>query len=329
MDANSKFINPSIDANGQPLPFSPAIRAGAYGAFQVLDEGAPLFDTFAASNVTGLAASATKDATNASNIVSGTLPAAQLPNPSASTLGGVQSGSASSNQFMTGINTSGVPQFAQPSASNISGLGSLAALNSLAATDLSDKTTAGTNMFTAATVAAQTALLNAMVGDSGSGGTAGLVPAPASGTAAAGKFLKADGTWSVPAGGGGSLTSPVAIGSATLLTTPVAGDLEYDGQAPYFSPIAGVRGVVPAFQHSHVTASGGVTLANVNTAQSFLPSGAQNFPVEAGVIYRFRAKILLNMNTTTTCVKNFLFAGKWGGLLLDRLPLQHGTSIQR
>ena len=36
------------------------------------------------------------------------------------------------------------------------------------------------------------------VGDSGAGGTAGLVPAPAAGDAAAGKCLKADGTWAVP-----------------------------------------------------------------------------------------------------------------------------------
>lgn len=48
-----------------------------------------------------------------------------------------------------------------------------------------------------------TAELNAMVGDSGSGGTKGLVPAPGAGDAAAGKFLKADGTFAVPAGGGG------------------------------------------------------------------------------------------------------------------------------
>jgi len=40
-----------------------------------------------------------------------------------------------------------------------------------------------------------------MVGDSGSGGTAGLVPAAPSGSAAAGKFLKADGTFAVPPGG--------------------------------------------------------------------------------------------------------------------------------
>lgn len=40
-----------------------------------------------------------------------------------------------------------------------------------------------------------TALLSNFVGDSGSGGTAGIVPVPAAGTKAAGDFLKADGTW--------------------------------------------------------------------------------------------------------------------------------------
>jgi hypothetical protein len=40
-------------------------------------------------------------------------------------------------------------------------------------------------------------------GDSGAGGQVGYVPAPAAGDAAAAKFLKADGTWSVPAGSGG------------------------------------------------------------------------------------------------------------------------------
>ncbi|CAM5769751.1 hypothetical protein [Bosea minatitlanensis] len=56
-------------------------------------------------------------------------------------------------------------------------------------------TAAGDAMVTAATAAAQTALLSAFVGDSGSGGTKGLVPAPAAGDAAAGKFLAADGTY--------------------------------------------------------------------------------------------------------------------------------------
>lgn len=50
-----------------------------------------------------------------------------------------------------------------------------------------------------------TADLIAMVGDSGSGGTKGLVPAPASGDAT--KFLKGNGTWAAIAGGGDALTS--------------------------------------------------------------------------------------------------------------------------
>lgn len=45
------------------------------------------------------------------------------------------------------------------------------------------------------TGAQATTLLSAMVGDSGSGGTKGLVPAPGAGDAAANKFLKADATW--------------------------------------------------------------------------------------------------------------------------------------
>jgi len=52
-----------------------------------------------------------------------------------------------------------------------------------------------------------------LVGDSGSGGTAGVVPAPAAGDAAAAKFLGANGSWSVPTGTGISqLTGDVTAG---------------------------------------------------------------------------------------------------------------------
>jgi hypothetical protein len=43
-----------------------------------------------------------------------------------------------------------------------------------------------------------TALLNALVGDAGSGGTKGLAPAPTAGLAALGYVLRADGTWGRP-----------------------------------------------------------------------------------------------------------------------------------
>ena len=60
--------------------------------------------------------------------------------------------------------------------------------------------------------------LPAMVGDSGAGGTKGAVPAPASGDAAAGKFLKADGTWGVPSGSTGDVMNGGQAGPLTLGT---------------------------------------------------------------------------------------------------------------
>lgn len=63
---------------------------------------------------------------------------------------------------------------------------------------------AGLAIRRAASAAAQTALLSVVVGDSGSGGSKGLVPAPAAGDAAAGKFLKADGSFALP----GSFAAP-------------------------------------------------------------------------------------------------------------------------
>lgn len=61
---------------------------------------------------------------------------------------------------------------------------------------------AGTGDPTDLTGTQATVILDAMVGDSGSGGTKGLAPAPAAGDAAANKFLHADGTYKVPTGNG-------------------------------------------------------------------------------------------------------------------------------
>ena len=69
------------------------------------------------------------------------------------------------------------------------------------AASVADLPTAGRTFIAATSAAAETAILSTMVGDSGSGGTKGLAPAPAAGDAAAGKFLKADGVWTAPSGG--------------------------------------------------------------------------------------------------------------------------------
>ncbi len=53
-------------------------------------------------------------------------------------------------------------------------------------------------------------------GDSGSGGTSGLVPAPTAGDALANKFLKADGTWAVAPGGGSATNLSVTETASTV-----------------------------------------------------------------------------------------------------------------
>jgi hypothetical protein len=56
----------------------------------------------------------------ASKITSGTLAAARLPTPTASSLGGVQSIAPVSHQWVTSISTSGIPSLSQPSLADLS-----------------------------------------------------------------------------------------------------------------------------------------------------------------------------------------------------------------
>lgn len=86
------------------------------------------------------------------------------------------------------------------------------------------RSTAGTGDPEDLTGAQATALLSAMGGDAGSGGTKGLAPAPAAGDTAAGKFLKASGAWAVPG---------MDIDGLTAETAPLIGDTVpiYDASA--------------------------------------------------------------------------------------------------
>lgn len=58
---------------------------------------------------------------DASFLTSGTLGAARLPNPSASTLGGIESLASTASKWINTISTSGVPSATQPAFSDISG----------------------------------------------------------------------------------------------------------------------------------------------------------------------------------------------------------------
>ena len=68
--------------------------------------------------------------------ISGSVAAAQLPNPSASTLGGIQSYAAVTNEWIRSISTSGVPASSQPAFTNLSGALATAQLPAIASTNL-------------------------------------------------------------------------------------------------------------------------------------------------------------------------------------------------
>ena len=87
-----------------------------------------------------------------------------------------------------------------------------AKLAQMAPNTLKGNNTAGTANAADLTAIQATALLKAMVGDSGNGGTKGLVPAPAPGDAAAGKYLTAGGVWTTPPAGMSQLTGDVTAG---------------------------------------------------------------------------------------------------------------------
>lgn len=128
-----------------------------------------------------------------------------------------------------------------------------AKLATMATARIKGRVTAGTGDPEDLTGTQATTLLDTVVGDSGSGGTKGLVPAPAAGDAAANKYLKADGTWSTVSAGvsvshdaltqGAVTVSSFRLGgTATTISTPAAGEYNLVVQSGAFMQTARIFG---------------------------------------------------------------------------------------
>lgn len=100
------------------------------------------------------------------------------------------------------VSTSG---FGAQTATIGNGIVTNAMLANVATNTIKGRISSGTGSPEDLTPSQVTSMMGTMVGDSGSGGVKGLVPAPGSGDTAAGKYLKADGTWTAPPSGRGSV----------------------------------------------------------------------------------------------------------------------------
>lgn len=108
--------NPAVLVDGSTWDNDPHVVTGLDQIDNTSDVNKPVSIAQAAA-----IASEAALARNAVNLTSGTIPAARLPNPTAATLGGVESIAAVAHQFLTAISTAGVPAQAQPAFSDISG----------------------------------------------------------------------------------------------------------------------------------------------------------------------------------------------------------------
>jgi hypothetical protein len=115
------------DANGNVIDAGAPCGAGSgsgSSAWSSLTPGTNTNGTFVLGSGASLSTSGTGTIAATSvpaSGVSGTLAASNLPNPTASTLGGVQSAAAVANQWINSISAAGLPSLSQPAFSNLSG----------------------------------------------------------------------------------------------------------------------------------------------------------------------------------------------------------------
>ncbi len=151
------------------------------------------------------------------------------------------------------------------------------------------RTTASTGNVEALTATQATALINAMVGDSGSGGTKGLVPAPAAGDAAASKYLKADGLWDTPAGAGTVTSVAMTAPTALFAASPVSGSPVTTSGTLALALATQSAGTFFAGPTSGSAATPTFRALQSKTTQVFT-SGSGTYTTPAGVLYlRVRA----------------------------------------
>lgn len=185
-----------------------------------------------------------------------------LPNPGASSKGGVQSYAAVSNQWINAISTSGVPSSTQPAFSNLSGAASLASQVS----GVLPIANGGTNN--------STTLLNNRIIYSG-GGSLGE-----GGSLAGGKVIVSDGVSHLSSSSvtSAQLAALGALSASSAVNTDASGSIQTVAKLPIVN--GGTNSAV-ALSNGRLISSQGGSLAEINAVASgfALASNAGGLPV--------------------------------------------------
>lgn len=169
-----------------------------------------------------------------------------------------------------------------------------------------------------------TAMLNSFVGDSGAGGTKGMVPAPATGDAE--KFLKGDGTW---AENNGKLLGRGYASTASVITSTTA--IPYDTTIPQSTegtealtlsytpvlsgskltvrvsgmmmPTVGAHGIFALFRNSETDAVAAISGTNGNITNFEIPLSFQ-YGMTTSSTSAITFKLRFGINGTSTVYLN-------------------------
>lgn len=108
--------------------------------------------------------------------------------------------------------------------------------------------------------------------------------------------LQANGTTALTVGAGGLLTAANGLlMSSMTLGTATAGEFEYDGQVPYFTPLGTQRGVIPGMQYYRLNTT--LVGTNATGAQNYLGVGCT---LSSNTVYAFEGLFLIYKTAGTT-----------------------------